>query len=424
MKWEDSQREGPTPADPVVDSPYDGSRNLTPSPCTTKLSEKLQELNLENAAEAGERVQRAPAVEPEMMEAEIEEAPGSKLELEEIPASQVKLNEVHDQPAEEEVIPASQWKLYDFHKECAEEEVIPASQVKPNELDEPPAEEVESEEGVVEAELEEGCENAEAHHILDGIEQKVLLRSRQDMAFGLQGKGRKRKVRPEAEPKAAPKANPSTSGRGKSQAVGEPKAKAARKPRATKKPKATDHSPVKPKNLSKDLQDAASEDERKKVAQQWEALATGHSQHDAEKGQSPSASASPKARPKAGAKRKAKATGKAKAKAKASPLAKAKAKSDTEAKPEAKAKGKAKGKKEEKVAHEKPEVKGTPQKKRRKITLPTFNHCALVLYWSRNAAAIKVSTGIGASGLTQARCWKISVEISDRRRSTTSRPRG
>lgn len=207
------------------------------------------------------------------------------------------------------------------------------------------------------------------HHILDPLADKVLGRLEQDQPFGLKGKGRKPKAKPEENPEAKEEVE-----------------KKVRKPRAKAQAKAAPADPSassrpSPKRRGKKLQDPAPKEEE----------VDGQTAAPKRKARKAKAKASPKKAAKAKGSPKKKA-----AKAKASPKKKSKSQPKIEEPAQDPEAPKEPGNAENVEA---------PKPKRTKRALPTFKTCALVPYGTRNAFAIKVRTGNGVSGMSQAG-WK------------------
>ena len=207
------------------------------------------------------------------------------------------------------------------------------------------------------------------HHILDDLANRILTRAAQDEAMGTTCKGRK--------PKS-------------SKAKAEPKAKVSRcrKTKAQQEPQ--EHEPVRRRLFQGDGDDASH-------------CATPGESPPPEKpmtrrGRKPAAkqaAKSPKVKKQRMTPKKRPAARKTRSEVAASsapepqPLAQ-EAAAELPAPPAP-------------AAPPAPLAKSGPKPRRATEKLPTFSHCNIVPYWSRDAVALKVPTGQGKSGLTQAR---------------------
>ena len=225
------------------------------------------------------------------------------------------------------------------------------------------------------------------HHVLDDY----LLRQDQDAALGKKGKGRpkKQKVPAESEPAAAKPKRKAKARAGKSDNEGAGK-RARRQAAVEELPADADEpaSPLAPQKLFEEEGEDGGEDV-KRVARPKVKV-------------SPKSKAGPKAKAGPKGKAKAKASPKRKAKAKASPKGKAKAKKSpggAEAEPAPGRRRKAGAEPEAKAkAHAEKAVLPRDQRP----ALKAFSYCNVVAYWSRDAVALKMSSGTGVSGMTQA----------------------
>ena len=191
----------------------------------------------------------------------------------------------------------------------------------------------------------------DGHHILDELQGKILSRFDQDEPFGL-GKGRK----------------PKTAKRGDKEEPVEPKPRGRPPKTASAKPDGAAKSRAKRPKPDGDGDDAAAAAEKEVKRRKAEKPAPVQPPKKQKEKQNP---AGKKATPKASRK----ASAKPSAKPKASPAgSKTKGRS-----PKAKAKGHS----------------GKPK-------FAAFTSSQLVVYWSRDAVALKVPTGEGKTGLTQA----------------------
>ena len=215
------------------------------------------------------------------------------------------------------------------------------------------------------------------HHILDEIEKKYMSRAEQDAPFGLKGKGRKK--RKEEDGNGGVEVKPkSKKGRGQKDGEdgdqGEPAAPQTKKPRQPRGKKS--------EKGAVDQGKSAASQPKKPRQPRGKKSETGDGDVDQEE---PAAS-QPKKPRQPRKKKSEESTPKPKASAKAKALAKAKASSS---------KAKKTGKQE---------IGEEPKRRTRrsKVSQPVFKTCSVVPYWSRNAVALKVNTGKGKSGMTQA----------------------
>lgn len=288
-------------------------------------------------------------------------------------------------------------------------------------------------------EMEEEAGEGQQHHILD----ELLTRHQQDIALGKNpGKGRKKKDTTEVK---ATQAKTKSSkgrgrGRGKGRGRGSKKAVEEEEAGADMNPDEENFSLLKAEPELWIDSDAEAEPASKtdKQQQQQQAAETPAPKPKARKGKkavkaesgASASSQAPRAKAKASAKGKAKTSSKGdKAKEglttrkRKAPEAgtdtpktpKAKAKAVAGKSPKAKAAAKALAKKSKAGPKADPEAPSSPsaaapkplaRKPKVKMNQP-FKHSTIVPYWSRQAIALKVQTGLGVSGLTQA--WYILV---------------
>ena len=191
------------------------------------------------------------------------------------------------------------------------------------------------------------------HHILDEIEKKYLSRGEQDAPFGLAGKGRRKRKEEggSGDVEVKPKSK-----RGRGQKVGD------------------------------DVEQVSAESQPKKPRQP-----RGKKAQKGDVDQGESAASQPKKSRQPRGKKSENATGST-GKSKASPKASAKAK----------ALAKAKASSSKARQNRKQDEEPKRRTRRTRTPQPAFKTCSVVPYWSRNAVALKVNTGKGKSGMTQA----------------------
>lgn len=287
-------------------------------------------------------------------------------------------------------------------------------------------------------EMEEEAGEEHQHHILD----ELLTRHKQDIALGKNpGKGRKKKGTTEVKATQAKTKSSKGRGRGRGKGRGRGSKKAAEEEAAADmNPDEENFSLLKAEPELWIDSDAEAEPASKTDKQQQQAAESPAVKPKARKGKkavkaesgASASSPAPRAKAKANAKGKAKTSSKGdKAKEGATPKeglttrkrkapeagtdtpktpkAKAKAKAKAGKSPKAKAAAKALAKKSKAGPKADPEAPSSPsaaapkppaRKPKVKMNQP-FKHSTIVPYWSRQAIALKVQTGLGVSGLTQ-----------------------